>query len=340
MTRTSDTIHSVHKSTRGEVRNSIASALSLTLAAAVVCGCGKSENAYARGESRSPARAATSEAAVELSESQLNAIKIEPVGSYAFPIIVQAVGSVSFEEDPAVVQTEATLLGAAATFDFSSKELARVRALGATNGIAQKELEQVTSDHQTAQAALKAARDALRALGKTDHEIDGMIAAGRIPAPSRQRWVVAYVSEDDSRFLRARQNVQVTLAAWPGRVFEGRVFRVNGNVDPTTHRETIRCVIADSQNDLRPGMLADVAIRVREPVTAPAIPSDGVVRESDGTTTAWVTIDRHRFVQRIVKTGLRSDGQVEILEGLKLGELAVTEGAVFLSNMINVAPGQ
>jgi cobalt-zinc-cadmium efflux system membrane fusion protein len=66
--------------------------------------------------------------------------------------------------------------------------------------------------------------------------------------------------------------------------------------------------------------------------------ADGVVREADGTMTAWITSDRHRFVQRIVKTGLREENRVQILEGLQLGELAVSEGAVFLSNMLNAPP--
>jgi cobalt-zinc-cadmium efflux system membrane fusion protein len=63
-----------------------------------------------------------------------------------------------------------------------------------------------------------------------------------------------------------------------------------------------------------------------------------VVREADGAMTVWVTTDRHRFVQKVVKVGLRKDGWVEILEGLQPGELAVTDGAVFLSNMLEAPP--
>jgi cobalt-zinc-cadmium efflux system membrane fusion protein len=63
-----------------------------------------------------------------------------------------------------------------------------------------------------------------------------------------------------------------------------------------------------------------------------------VVREADGTMTAWVTTDRHRFVQRIIKTGLRKDDRVQILDGLQRGELVVADGAVFLSNMLEAPP--
>ena len=54
--------------------------------------------------------------------------------------------------------------------------------------------------------------------------------------------------------------------------------------------------------------------------------------------TAWVTTDRHHFEQRIIKTGLRRDDRVQILDGLRRGELVVTDGAVFLSNMLSAPP--
>ena len=58
------------------------------------------------------------------------------------------------------------------------------------------------------------------------------------------------------------------------------------------------------------------------------------MRAGDGTMTIWVTTDRHHFTQRKVKLGLQSGGYDQILEGLKQGELVVTDGAVFLDNML------
>jgi cobalt-zinc-cadmium efflux system membrane fusion protein len=317
----------------------MAIALSLTLAVTVLSGCSKSENGNSPAGSGSKSDAPQSGATVELSQSQLSAIKIEPVGTYLFPVVKEAVGSVSFDEDPALVQAESTLLGAAATFELTGKELARVTALGETNGIAQKELEQATADHQTARAALKAARDAVRALGKTDTEIDELIANGKIePSPTTTRWVLANVLESDIPLFRVGQPVQVKVMAYPDRGFEGKISRIYETVDPNTHRMAIRCEVEDSEDELRPGMLANIVVHVQDPVEAAAMPANGVVRESDGTMTAWVTTDRRRFMQKVVKTGLRRDGRVQILDGLQRGELAVTEGAVFLSNMLNAPP--
>jgi cobalt-zinc-cadmium efflux system membrane fusion protein len=85
-------------------------------------------------------------------------------------------------------------------------------------------------------------------------------------------------------------------------------------------------------------MLASFVIRVQDPAESVAIPMAGVVREGDGTMTAWVTTDRRRFVERIVKLGLQRDDRYQVLEGLQRGELVVADGAVFLSNMLHAPP--
>ncbi len=346
-----------------------------------------------------------SEATLDLSPSQLNAIKIGSVGTYRFPVEEDAVGSIDYDEDlsvqvfpdyqgtiiatlvqlgaevhidqplytiksPDLIQAESTLIAAAATYVLTSKELARVQGLG---GVAEREKEQATSDEQTAEGALKAARDAVRVFGKTDAEIDQMIATrkidpalivrspisgkitsksaqpgwlvqpGNMPAPYSVadvsiKWMLADVVESEIPLFHLGQPVQVSVMSYPNRVFRGRVSKIYETVDPNTHRVTIRSEIVDPNDDLHPGMLANFVISVHNPVESTALPANGVVRESDGTMTAWVTTDRHRFVQRILKTGLRNDNQVQILAGLQRGELAVTDGAVFLDNMLSAPP--
>lgn len=310
----------------------------LILAVAIFTGCGKSEDTSNPKQSV-PASNAPAEAVVSLTGSQTNAIKMAPVGTYLFPVEVETVGSVSFAEDPAIVQAESTLVSAAATFNLTGKELERVTALGETNGIAPKEMEQATADRQTAEASLNSARETLRSLGVGGDEIDKMVSAVKVDSPTNgQHWVAANVSENDSPLLRVGQSVRVRVKAFPDHVFDGKIARIYTTVDPNIRRQLIRCVMEDSKDELRPGMFADVAIRVKDPVEATAIPLDGVVRESDGTMTAWVTTDGQKFLQRKLKIGLQTDGRYEVLDGLKPGETVVTEGAVFLSNILNAPP--
>jgi cobalt-zinc-cadmium efflux system membrane fusion protein len=371
---------------------------------------GQSSNANTQRANSSASRVSQADPAVDLSPSQLKSIKIEPVGTYQFPVEKETVGTISFADDltvdvfpayqgtiikafvelgtqvnkdqplytiksPDLIQAESTLIGAAATYELTTKELARAKDLYTTNvGVPQKELEQAVSDQQTADGALKAARDAVRVFGKTDAEIDQMIASRKIdpalvvrsPISGRVtsfnappgllvqpgsgtapytvanvsiKWMLANLIESDIPLFHLGQPVQVKVMAYPKRVFQGKVSKIYAAVDPNTHRITMRSEIADPKDELRPGMLANFIIRVDGPVEAVAIPANGVVREPDGTMVVWVTTDRRHFVQRVIKTGLRQDDQVQILDGLQRGELVVSDGAVFLSNMLEAPPG-
>ena len=147
-------------------------------------------------------------------------------------------------------------------------------------------------------------------------------------------WMLANVAEADSAALRVGQPVQATVNALPGRVFDGKITTIGATVDPNTRRVLVRSEIKDPQHELRSGMFASFVISVGAPMRSPAIPLGGVVREGDGTMTAWVTADRHRFIRRTVKIGEQRDGYRQILEGVQAGELVATEGAIFLSNAL------
>ena len=115
-------------------------------------------------------------------------------------------------------------------------------------------------------------------------------------------------------------------------MFDGKVTSIGATVDAGTHRVLVRSEIQDPHHELRPGMFTSFEIRTGEPIRSPALTVDGVVREGDGTMTAWVTADRKRFTRRVVKIGLMQDDVIQIVDGLRPGELAATEGALFISN--------
>jgi cobalt-zinc-cadmium efflux system membrane fusion protein len=358
-----------------------------------------------------PAAAASPPAAknrdsVDLSDSQLDAVKVEPVEERDFPVEKQAIGSIDFNEDlavqvftpyqgriislfaevgddvkkgqtlftidsPDLLQAESTLIAAAGVLDLNRKNLDRLQGLYTTRAVSQHDVEQAASDEQTAEGNLRAARDAVRLFGKSDADIDRIIAnrsadptlvvsspiAGRItarnaapglfvqpgnaPAPFTvadidTMWMLANVAEDDSPAFRVAQPVRVTVDAFPGRVFEGKVTTIGASVDPNTRRVLVRSEVKDPRHELRSGMFANFVIDVGTPQRSPGIPLDGVVREGDGTMTVWVTADRRRFTKRTVKIGKEHGGYRQIVEGVQPGELVATEGAIFLSNELAI----
>jgi len=340
-----------------------------------------------------------------LSEKQRATVKVEPVSEHVFVIEKGAVGSIDFNEDlsvqvftvyqgkiiqlfgkigddvkkgqtlftidsPDLVQAESTLIAAAGVLELTTRALARQKALYAAKAAAQKDFEQAVSDQQTAEGALRAARDAVRVFGKTDAEMDHIIAErkvdstlvvaspinGRItarnaapglfvqpgsaPAPYTvadisTMWMLANVIESDIPDFHLGQDVRVRVTAYPDYVFKGKISTLGAAVDPATHRLFVRSVIEDPpEHRLVPGMYANFVIQTGDPARATAVPVDSVVREGDGTMTVWVTTDERHFVKRTVEIGLLQDGYRQILKGLDRDELIATQGAVFLSNML------
>ncbi len=82
-------------------------------------------------------------------------------------------------DSPDLLQAESTLIAAAGVQDLNSKNLARLRDLFTTRAVSQRDVEQATSDEQTAEGNLRAARDAVRLFGKTDADIDRIVAAAQ-----------------------------------------------------------------------------------------------------------------------------------------------------------------
>jgi len=238
-----------------------------------------------------------------------------------------------------------------------------------TKAVPQKDLEQAISDQQAAEGAYKAARDAVRIFGKTEEQIDRMVAERKvdpalvIPSPITGRitarnaapglyvqpgnapapyavadistmWMLANVHETQSPRFKVGQEVKAKVLAYAERTFDGKITTLGPSVDPSTHRVLVRSEIADPDHLLRPGMFATFVIRVGDPVRATAVPADGLVREGDGTMTVWVTTDRRRFTRRTVKIGMRREGYVQVVEGLQPGELVATQAALFLSNAL------
>src|SRR5258708_15496341 len=246
-----------------------------------------------------------------------------------------------------LIGEQSTLIGAAATLDQTASAWDRAKNLYAAHGIDQNDYEGAVAAQQTAQGALRAARNAVAIFGKTEAEIDRIVATreveralivkspitGRItarnaapglleqpgnpPAPYSVAdlstiWMLANVPESDSPAFKLGQQVTVSVTAFPGRVFSGTVTALGATVDPNSRRVTIRSEIKDPKHELRPQMFATFVIRTGEPAHAPAVPLNGVVRDGDGTMSVWaVATQRQRFARRTVKIGRQPHGDDE-----------------------------
>ncbi|MBU6994765.1 efflux RND transporter periplasmic adaptor subunit [Ferrovum myxofaciens] len=276
-------------------------------------------------------------------------------------------------DSPDLIQAESTVIATAGVRELTTRVLERAKQLIALKGLAEKDYQQAISDQQTAEGNYNAARNALHLFGKSAQDIDRIEATHKvdsvlaIPSPLDGRvtvvamsaaagtyvqpgtapapyaisdlstvWMLANVAETDIPLLEVGQSVLVRVMAFPQRTFQAKIDKVGTVVDPNTHRLQVRCVVRDPRHELHPGMMATFTIRTGADMQSVGLPDGGVVREGDGSYSAWVAEGQHRFRRRSVTLGVRQENLMQILEGIRPGENVATDGAIFLSNAFAV----
>jgi cobalt-zinc-cadmium efflux system membrane fusion protein len=233
----------------------------------------------------------------------------------------------------------------------------------------QRDLDQALSDQQTAEGNYRSARDAMRIFAKTDAEIDAIISTkkvtaelivlspisgkvisrnaqpgllvqpGSAPAPitvadQTTMWIIANVPETELAYLKEGQTLLASIAALPGKRYEGKIINIGAAIDPATRRVAVRSEISNPDNVLRAQMLASYVIETGAATKSIAIPAESIVREGDGTITTFVTTDNRTFRRRSISIGLTQNNRVQVLTGLSPDEKIASEGALFLSNAL------
>jgi Cu(I)/Ag(I) efflux system membrane fusion protein len=117
----------------------------------------------------------------------------------------------------------------------------------------------------------------------------------------------------------------VSLAAYPGREFTGKVTFVYPTVQPETRTARIRIELPNADGLLKPDLYGTVEIVAGETVAAVSIPESAVL---DSGTRRVVLIERGggAFEPREIELGARGDGYVEVIKGLSDGDRIVVNG--------------
>ncbi|HET8696879.1 MAG TPA: efflux RND transporter periplasmic adaptor subunit [Gammaproteobacteria bacterium] len=115
--------------------------------------------------------------------------------------------------------------------------------------------------------------------------------------------------------------------SYPGRQFEGIVKTVGSRVDPVTRAVTVRAHLPNEDHALRPGMLLTVQVVTAEH-PALVVP-EGAVFQVQNRAYVFTAVDQTAH-QTQIEVGSRRFGVVEVLSGLKEGDIIVTEGIVKL----------
>jgi len=130
------------------------------------------------------------------------------------------------------------------------------------------------------------------------------------------------VPERAAAALRAGQSVRVRVEGDPA-TYEGKLARLGAAIDEGNRTLPVEAVVSNRAGSLRPGMFAAAEIIVERQDDAIVVPDDAIVTFA-GVQKVLVVKDGRAREQR-VRTGRRSGGRVEIVEGVKPGDVVILE---------------
>lgn len=259
-------------------------------------------------------------------------------------------------ESPEVGARRADLSESRLLREIAQENYERQQRLEAQGISSRRELLEAEAELRRAEASVLRATERLEALGATEGEgaqftirapysgviVEKHATRGEIVSPSDRLFTVADLSnlwieldiyERDLQKVREGQQVTVTTAAYPDRVFEGSIVYLADILDPERRTVYARVEVENPDGALRPGMFAAAGITLPEGSPVVVVPREAV-QDVEGQRIVWLPgPEPWEFHGRPVVTGRDLAGsRIEVLSGLAAGERVVAQGAFTLKS--------
>ena len=141
-------------------------------------------------------------------------------------------------------------------------------------------------------------------------------------------WIVGDVFEKDIAKVQPGTHAKVTVDAFPGEQWAGKIDSVGGALDPVTRTLKVRVALKNPGGRLKPEMFATIHVDLGRHA-AIVVPSSAVIHE--GQNTVALVDNDGKPEKRNVVTGGSLDGKVEITSGLQTGQKVAVNGAELLT---------
>ena len=261
-----------------------------------------------------------------------------------------------------LAEAEATYTKAKAKADFAKAQLAREETLRKQKVTSEQDYQSARESGNESNAELAAAEQKLKLLESNhtntpEHKnqqsagvpvtapFDGTIIEKKVALGDQVTdqsalfkiadldtvWVIANVFEKDLEHVAVGQAASVSVRAHPDKVFEGPVTWVAAVLDEKTRTMQARIEIENKDGHLKPGSFATVTLKVVTKADGLSVPPSAIQRQKSDSIVFVQTADGV-YKRREVKIGDTSHDAVEVLEGLKAGEIVVTNGSFILKS--------
>jgi membrane fusion protein, heavy metal efflux system len=146
-------------------------------------------------------------------------------------------------------------------------------------------------------------------------------------------WMVAAVNEADLSRVGVGQVVRILVKAYPDRSFPGRVLRRGEAMDPVTRTLQVRVLVPNKDGFLKPEMYATAEIEQPNSRQAVFVP-EAAAQELNGQQVVFVRTSATQFVPRPIQVTRTVNGELEVANGLSVGERVVVKGGFVLKSQL------
>ncbi|MGH8085375.1 MAG: efflux RND transporter periplasmic adaptor subunit [Lysobacter sp.] len=232
----------------------------------------------------------------------------------------------------------ATLKEAEANLENSRRANARAAELAETQLIARSDYDQTRAAFAVDQARVASANAALSKMtlrapfsgriGLREVSVGDFVSVGEdlVPLVRMDPIEVDFsVPEGALSQLASGQSIDVTVDAFPGETFGGKVVAIAPVIDPNSRSVQLRAEIPNPDGRLRPGQFAKLVLDTSEGAAKGLLVPEQALMQEGETRFVYTVVDGKAH-KAVVTTGTRVPGKVQVVEGLKAGDVVITAG--------------
>jgi RND family efflux transporter MFP subunit len=246
-------------------------------------------------------------------------------------------------------QAQAALAVAEANYNDAQKNMERMERLKKEDAASDQQYEKVRLAYDAADAQLKQARAAVN-LARYNLDVSlmkapfgGVVASknaevGEVINPMMggfsptsgvltlmdfsQVKIEIDVTQKDVARIHKGQSAQLRVTALPDRIFQGQVSIVNITADPVSKKFKVEITVNNPDLSLRPNTFGEISLEVSTHENALVIPQKAVLENK-----YVFRVKNNNTVERVeISLGLQNSDRIEVINGLKEGDLVVVEG--------------
>lgn len=243
-------------------------------------------------------------------------------------------------------EVAAAVAQAQALADKAARDLERGKALLADEVATREQVEDLGTASSVAAAGLRSALFNARharieapgdgVVQRRLAEPDELVAAGQpvlVVGNTGGGWIVrAVLSDRDVVRVRHGMTAEVTLDAFPGRVFAATVTEIAAAADPQTGTYELKLAVDPQGERFVQGLVAKAVIAGQNAEGVPVVPVTALLEADGSAALVFVVADSGHAKRVPVRTGRMLGERVEIVTGLVPGDRVVTEGAAWLDD--------